>query len=151
MKTEDKELLFRDLCARLPYGVKGRYCLYDSNGNLTDFGNESEVIERIDFKNGKIWTDETVQGYYPDEFKPYLRPLESMTEEERNELSNEVKNTELGISDEMPNGFITDIANSSWAVISFCLRKHFDLNNLIPKGLALEAPFGMYKINGSNE
>ena len=53
MTKEEKQLLLKELCARLLYGVKGRYCLYDSKGNLTDFGNEPEIVENIDLQKEK--------------------------------------------------------------------------------------------------
>lgn len=127
MNKEEKDLLLKDLCGRLPYGVKGRYCLYDSSGNLTDFGNDPEVVENINLSDCKILTDETVQGYYLDEFKLYLRPMSSMTEEE---LFNYKHLDLLNYSNdgfEMPNFHSIDWLNSH----------HFDYRGLIEKGLAI--------------
>lgn len=138
MTKEDKQILLRDLCARLFYGVKGRYCLYDSNGNLTDWGSEPEIVENIDLQKEKIWTDNTVQGYYLDEFKVYLRPMSSMTKEER--LVYEQRFHDVGRS--------IDVIDADDVVphIDWLLSHHFDFRGLIEKGLALEAEPEMYKI-----
>ena len=136
MTQEEKQLLIIELCARLPYRVKGRYCLYDSKGNLTDWGNEPEIVENIDFKEHKVWTDDTVQGYYLDEFKPYLRPMSSMTEEERDEVKKYMKREQ-----------IVNMAfyHATEKTYDWYNAHHFDFRGLIPLGLALEAPEGMYK------
>ena len=71
---------------------------------------------------------------YPLEcIKPYLRPLDSMTEEESEYIQTQI-----------------DIATSAWEAMSdfinFCYKRHLDFHHLILKGLALEAPEGMYEI-----
>ena len=157
MKNEDKQLLLKDLCARLPYGVKGRYCLYDSKGNLIDWGNEPEIVENIDLQREKIWTDDTIQGYNIEEqdFKPYLRPMSSMTKDEYAELRKMTitsPNLETAVVlfwnhhyDEKPNW------RNDWSlcalskVLDYLNEHHFDYRGLIEKGLALEAKEGMYK------
>lgn len=65
MTQEQEELLLRDLCARLPYGVKLNCC------NIV-----SEPLTRISYK-GLVNND-----YDIDEIKPYLFPLSSMTKEQ---------------------------------------------------------------------
>lgn len=69
MKQEDKELLLKDLCARLPYGV-----IVNVNGNneKVDEINPFEEIMTCGF-----------QSFDVNECKPYLRPMTSMVEEER--------------------------------------------------------------------
>jgi len=75
MKPEDKELLLKDLCARLPYGVKAQY-----------YGSEEEMLT-VDTIEA-IYTQPSVEivigqyGLELDDVKPYLRPMSSMTEEE---------------------------------------------------------------------
>ena len=128
MTQENKQLLLKDICARLPYKVIGRYCLYDSKGNLTDWGNEPEIVENIDLQKEKIWTDDTVQGYYLDEFKMYLRPMDSMTEEEKEEY--EMLQTYPGFKTNH-----TDLTD----MYDWLNAHHFDYRGLIPMGLALEA------------
>ena len=62
MNKKDKELLLKDLCARLPYGV----IVEDRNGTHT-----------LNYGNTELYTEH---------IKPYLRPLSSMTKEEYEEL-----------------------------------------------------------------
>jgi hypothetical protein len=62
MTQEDKKLLFKDLCARLPYGVKVKCA--------------SEILT-LNVNWLKVFQ------YHLDEIKPYLRPMPSMTEEEK--------------------------------------------------------------------
>ena len=128
MTQEDKELLLKDLCARLPYGVKG-IKVYDKDkiveldGILPickpnpNFGQNSEPFIELQFSD--------LDCSPIDKFKPYLRPMSSMTEDEEDEL----------YSVRMGNyGEDVDWLNTH----------HFDFRNLIEKGLAIEAPTDMY-------
>lgn len=77
--------------------------------------------------------------------RPFLRPLSSMTEEEKEELGNAVLNFELEhISKE--GGFDVGGARGSAFEINFYRSHHLDYNGLIEKGLAIVAPLDMYKI-----
>lgn len=110
-QKEKKNLLLKDLCARLPYEVQ---CEIGGlqHGPYTFTGNDVE-----DLIAGRM-------------FKPYLRPMSSMTEEEKNQwvwIANE------GITEGMI-GRCVDWLN----------KNMFDYRGLIPKGLANEAPEGMY-------
>ena len=148
MTKEEKQLLLKELCARLLYGVKGRYCLYDSKGNLTDFGNEPEIVENIDLQKEKIWTDGTVQGYYLDEFKIYLRPMDSMTEEEYEEYekANDLDTDDSSETLKENMRAKSRVRISKWYHgVDWLNAHHFDYRGLIEKGLALEAQEGMYK------
>ena len=126
MTQEDRELLLKDLCARLPYKVKVKVTATHSNGNeydeyghITDIDNISNSISYCNDSNGMLYEA------HPGKYKPYLRPMSSMTEEERNELShydNSVQRTD------------------------FFYSHHIDCRYMIEKGLALEAPEGMYNI-----
>lgn len=129
MTKEEKELLLKDLCARLPYGV-----IYHRND-----GANIELRE-VDIKNGTLnYTDNIVVR----ECKPYLRPMSSMTEEERKEIENIfLQDTQEIFKDPI------EIRASSFYdadALDWFLKKHFDYRKLIEKGLALEAPEGMYK------
>ena len=148
MTKEEKQLLLKELCARLLYGVKGRYCLYDSKGNLTDFGNEPEIVENIDLQKEKIWTDGTVQGYYLDEFKIYLRPMDSMTEEEYEEYekANDLDTDDSSETLKENMRAKSRVRISKWYHgVDWLNAHHFDYRGSIEKGLALEAPEDMYK------
>ena len=122
MNEQDKQLLLQDLCARLPYGV----IVQDRNGvHVLTQGN----TEFADLFNGKC------------NIKPYLRPISSMTEEEREHLQT-LHNI---ISDEnYGDGF----SPAAWEAIldfnNYCHEHHLDNGGLITLGLALEAPEGMY-------
>ena len=126
MRQEDKELLLKDLCARLPYGVKAKY--YGS----------AEECECCDTIEAIYPTDnEVVIGQYGlpiDDIKPYLFPLSSMTIEQRYELHDLIHNLNvLAI-----NGEIGDWIVSS-SEIDWYNKNHFDYRGLISMGLALDA------------
>ena len=80
MTQEEKQLLLKDLCSRLPYGV-----MYE-----TPYG--PRVLNDIFiYSNGPVYTDHGVGNYNEvfgialENIKPYLRPMSSMTEEEGKE------------------------------------------------------------------
>lgn len=112
MTQEEKQLLLRDLCARLPYGVK--------------FQGEDSNVYTLDAANYFALQVEDVV------FKPYLRPMSSMTPDERFEY------------DEL-NHFYTKGLTFNVDEIDWLIAHHFDYRGLIPKGLAIESPEGMYK------
>ena len=179
---EDKELLLKDLCTRLPHGVKGRVYAettngdYDINGDMIFFDSPFDVIlDEINTSTEEIHVvaignedtvdfieDQQVCGipYTIDEFKPYLRPMSSMTEEEKIELQKafNIKSSiigEYGISSndswyvkdrKEPLGFDTIRYTSFSGVTDYLNSIHVDYRGLIPKGLALEAPKDMYNI-----
>lgn len=119
MKNKEKELLLKDLCGRLPYGVKVAKdnVIYPLTGIDIALGYvELAVSERISI----------------EEAKPYLRSMSSMTEEEKKEVHYFVESHKLGNCSR--SGAISDYLNSI----------HIDYRGLIEKGLALEAPEGMY-------
>ena len=118
---EDKEVLLKDLCGRLPYGVKVQH-------QHEDYLDEIQTIERISRRYGEIET-ESVLGFV-DDFKPYLRPMSSMTEEERSQYNFYLSRIEY--------------AYDASLLIDWLNKNHFDYRGLIPKGLAIEAPEGMY-------
>ena len=123
MKIEDKQLLLKDLCARLPYNVIV-HLEYDENTSITrEMGLGSLHDIMFDCAEGK----------------PYLRPMSSMTEEEIIEFNNipSTKNYTI-IKDDLP----WDIVN--YKQIDWINAHHFDYRGLIEKGLAIEAPEGMY-------
>ena len=117
MTQEDKELLLKDLCARLPYSVK-------INENIQgDFTVIGLTMERV------FTTCETegCHNDFPVEcVKPYLFPLSSMTEEQEKEYNN-LNCYELGCFPHSEEAF--DWLN----------KNHFDYRGLIEKGLAIDA------------
>ena len=117
MKQEDKELLLKDLCARLPYGVE------------VEYNNSACEVLSIDKYNEEltIWK---MTGYSPvvklEEVRPYLLPLSSMTEEQEEEY-NDLNCYELGCFPHLEEA------------LDYLIENHFDYRYLIDKGLAIDA------------
>lgn len=135
MTQEEKDLLLQDLCARLPYGVKGIITYDESNTTFTVEGIDNNVLHLSDAEECNI-----------EDFKPYLRPISSMTNEDKAELN--------AITDEFgDNWFEATTPEERWKCcflnssneIDWLNSHHFDYRGLIEKGLALEALEGMYK------
>ena len=120
MEQENKEPLLKDLCARLPYGV-----IVD-NPNPAG-GAWDEVID-IDICAKTVTLLYDGRVFSINNVKPYLRPMSSMTEEEKDEYIN-----------------LQPFTNGWFAVADWVNAHHFDYRGLIEKGLALEAPENMYK------
>ena len=140
MTQEEKQLLFKDLCARLPYEVKCADFTYNEYGDIVNTVETLETIipSRQEYKYVDIYSTHDISR-----IKPYLRPMSSMTEEEEMEVK------KFGVS--YDKAFHNDIYDTgismeeAFTAISWFLERHFDINYLIEKGLALEAPEGMYK------
>lgn len=143
MKPKDKELLLKDLLGRVLYGVK-----VDYHGNIFTLGynlylNNSDVA----FENyPMLYFLEKIESV-----KPYLRPMSSMTEKEREEWHD----TFESVYDLVPGGDPDneDDYDDNWheqpgiESYDYLIAHHFDYRGLIPKGLALEAPEDMYKLD----
>lgn len=131
MKQEDKDLLLKDLCARLPYGVKMNHIADDDHCPKTLIGIAKDMI-----------TLEGLGGYeYVDieDYKPYLFPLSSMTDEQKNLFSLIV--CKLDDSDMWRNGDMIFIDNETDLdyLLDFYNKNHIDFRGLIPMGLAIDA------------
>ena len=155
MTQEKKQLLLKDLCARLPYDVKGKVYAETTNGEygmdgeliffdspfdviLDDINTSTEEIHVIAIGNEDtvdFIEDQQTCGfpYTIDEFKPYLRSMPSMTEEEKDDYENYT----LHWCDKSEYGYASEI-------VDYLNQHHFDYRGLIEKGLALETPEGMY-------
>jgi hypothetical protein len=129
MTQEEKDFLIRDLCARLPYGVK----LHCSSNVITCIGPytlDTIVLDRFCNKNTE---------YVPfDEVKPYLFPLSSITEEQEAELA------KLGVSygDYALHDSVLGLGISvdeAYIFFEFCYKHHIDFLGLIDLGLAIDA------------
>lgn len=145
MKQEEKQLLLKDLCSRLPYHtvVHGEFPYSNGEKIVVDTKDEKLTISVIDwFENGI------------ENIKPYLRPMSSMTEDEKIELtemldSEDVDEAGVYFSE---GGTLEDYQSQiSWKlcdiIITWLNAHHFDYRGLIEKGLALEAPEDMYDFN----
>ncbi len=135
MTQEEKDLLLKDLCARLPYGVK--IALKNSEAYHHDnVAKKGDVtIDRLKGFNGSFFSiyhddpldwDWCVSDIDIKDIKPYLFPLSSMTGAHRAELFNL----------RMP---IEDSFQDTLCEIDFYHRNHFDYRGLIEKGLAIDA------------
>ena len=163
MIQEDKEIPLKDICARLPYNLYIRVEEFNvpKNEAITEgfVGNYLKDNRCNDYDADDI-LNELADGCI--DIKPYLRPMSSMTEEEILELYKITYDTwysdSLYYKNEEWINFRDSIKNNSlcfktcvWLsdinkVIDWLNAHHFDYRGLIEKGLALEAPEGMYNV-----
>ena len=123
MTQKDKELLLKDLCARLPYGVKCENYNHIDGRNVfkvTDIRDSGYICGTVN--NNYCWA-----VFDPLELKPYLFPLSSMTEKQKKEYQ-----------------YITErwMYDSSYSIsdsTDWLNKNHFDYRGLIEKGLAIDA------------
>ena len=132
MTQEDKELLLKDLCARLPYGVKVEY-----KNEIFDVEYVCPMYEEVKLDTYETWTVGV------SDIKPYLFPLSSMTEEQIEELK--------GLISQETDILIEQLKNDDCGIdcgkyhfhstleLEWLLKNHFDFNGLIPMGLAEDA------------
>lgn len=132
MDEKRRKILVRELCARLPYGVKVRTAVKYKTLDI-------ELLDAI------------MDGRATFDILPLLRPMESMTEEEWRKMHNCcnamlmgdkricIRKSKFGSFSELQDAYTT---------IDWLLAHHFDYRGLIPMGLALPAPEGMYNIKG---
>ena len=124
MTQKDKELLLKDLCARLPYGVKIQLTWWVmDDGTYMNTTLEPDHIEQL-LNNEVGNTDDT-------EIKPYLRPMSSMTDEEKLEYR---KTQWVYQADYCAPEYFDDLESYDWLN-----KNHFDYRGLIEKGLAIDA------------
>lgn len=137
MKQEDKELLLRDLCARLLYGVKVQCGDY-----LFTFDKDHMGIGMLykDFNMNPLESPKIILSgcYYGEDIKPYLFPLSSMTEEQKYICPIGVGNLETFIEKESW-AYLELSFDSILRFIDWLNKNHFDYRGLIPKGLAIDA------------
>lgn len=127
MTQNEKELLLKDLCARLPYGVKVHE---DIQGDFTLIG----------LMNDRVLTSCEVENHHNnfpiDIIKPYLFPLSSMTEEQKKEYRKVCElDTEILSKHPMDETPFPALYNSQ----DWLNKHHFDYRGLISKGLAIDA------------
>ena len=127
MTTEQKQLLLKDLCARLPYGVIGLYTWK----NKKSYNRELTGMLYDELQSSWNSTEDS-------QFSPYLRPMSSMTEEEIDAY----RSTGSFLH---TNGIPYNLCYTNEG-FNFLLSKYLDIFGLIEKGLALEAPEGMYDL-----
>ena len=117
MKQEDKDLLLKDLCGRIPYGVKCE--VYNRIGILDEI---SSYGAAVNYSNGEDTTCRI------ECVKPYLFPLSSMTEEQMEEYDN----LRQDINDKLKDWKCAKL-------LDWLNKNHFDYRGLIEIGLAIDA------------
>ena len=135
MTQKDKELLFRDLCARILYNVK----CYNSKYR-PDLAEEIICIT-VNYNHPCVQLGTYL--YKLEQVKPYLFPLSSITREQIFEVQEILGKNEIEIED----GFLSIIDSSRntityleiLALLNWFYKNHFDINGLIPMGLAIDA------------
>ena len=111
MEQTNKEILLKDLCARLPYGVKYNFDGYDG----------------CDYTMSKVGLISVDDNFPIEDVKPYLFPLSSMTDKQKNEYQY------------ITERWMYDPAYSISDSIDWLNKNHFDYRGLIEKGLAIDA------------
>ena len=130
MTKEEKDLLFSDLCSRLPYDVKVRRIEHVCEGHTI------ESVETLNVGWLNEFSDNVV-------LKPYLFPLSSMTEEQKKFFKDrpiflDFENELVVKEDFFGNSQFTML--DDWMEVMFWLNKNlFDYRGLIRKGLAIDA------------
>ena len=135
MTQEDKELLLKDLCARLPYRVK--ISVNNNIESLQGINVLDNVVEYGSFLSSDI-----------EEVKPYLFPLSSMTEEQAKEIQEIVGNPDYACIIRKTDGLElwlnyidtdpTICLDAIFEVQDYLNKNHFDYRNLINKNLAID-------------
>ena len=132
MIQENKEILIKDLCARLPYGVK---VLFENKVFSIDY--ISAIYEEIKLDIPDNYTLDI------SNIKPYLFPLSSMTREQLFDVQEIIGKNEIEIEDGFLHIINSDRNTVSYleilAVLEWFYKNHFDIYGLIPMGLAIDA------------
>lgn len=138
MTWEDKELLIKDICSRLPYNIKAM-----DHEDEPPFTIDS--YDKSDFIDDDNWIDSDGWNHNITKTKPYLFPMSSITEEQRNDISKLLIDTQKEYSpfgklnmNGCDNLFICTVKQAN-VLIDYCLTHHLDINGLIEKGLAVDA------------
>ena len=151
MTQEERQLLLKDLYSRIPYDT-----VVYVNGNGDVYLDSVDWYEEVKVRDYRTCT-------YPiDDVKPYLRPMNSMTEKKAIEMFHtvcpDVETIGVEINEDRVvfktvdkdghfSGHTVLFFNNVYSLnqMDWLNENHFDYRGLIPMGLALEAPKGMYK------
>ena len=149
MTPEERELLFKDLCSRLPYGVKLQKT-YDTSDPvelyLIDLDHHTVKFYKYKGEGITICDVGDIERFGQLRFKPYLFPLSSMTKEQYKEwcdLEAEpldeilTRNANCEKMSTLEHHLL--IAKSLTDSVNYCYKNHFDIYGLIPMGLAIDA------------
>lgn len=145
MTQEEKDLLLKDLCARLPYGVK--CCIYNFGEDIVRI--KEDILWSVQGDNILTLKSCVEKGetYMYHQIRPYLFPFSSMTEGQKEELNKKFNvqflgNTIYSIHYHSEGCWDTDLELDlqDWLwFINWCYKNHFDIYGLIPMGLAIDA------------
>lgn len=142
MTQENKNLLLQDFSARLPYGVNVEYTF---KVTVIATNTEETITKPLFLYSINTLDNMTVSGIDDDgdeticffeSVKPYLRPMSSMTDEEKFAYR---KTQWVYQADYCAPEYFDGLESYDWLN-----KNHFDYRGLIEKGLAIEAPEGMY-------
>lgn len=126
MTQEEKDLLLRDICSRLPYGVKLQKT-YDTSepAELYSIDLEHRIVKFYKYKGEALTICDAgfIERYGKLRFKLYLFPLSSMTEEQEKEW----------------RYTLSSDGNITYDTVDWCNENHLDYRGLIEKGLAIDA------------
>ena len=146
MTQEEKQLLLKDLCGRMPYRTEI---------NLTD-GTSGIITSIRTVPHGTFVTvyfnRDNAEDVSLEDIRPYLRPMSSITEEENKTIDN-ISNKGKGFEEDEDGWIRCDSIHTKWGVcpngcaklMDYLNSIHIDYRGLIPMGLAIEAPEDMYK------
>ena len=138
MTQEQKELLLKDLCARVPHGVKAR-CKIPVNQNESEeiVGQVTSVHYNISIV--QVEGFDVIVDYNPYfEIKPYLFPLSSMTEKQKEEYNYIVNYISPDDTENWAEGEFVYV-NQIEQLLHFYHTNHLDYRGLLEKELALDA------------
>lgn len=139
----DKKLLLKDLCARLPYGVKVLYEGWDEK--IEDYIDVVDTLYSVNL-DGWVNVSKTDSEINIEGVKPYLFPMSSMTEEKVYEFYYRFVADDISFDD-----FVADYWNTNSlhkvmttiddveSIMDWYNKNHLDCRGLIPKGLAEDA------------
>lgn len=130
MTQEEKELLLKELCTRLPYGVKVKANLFN-DGEVEFVG----TLKTINLEKDWFEFENIMTPCHLEELKPFLRPMSSMTEKEKFEQKSKMH---------YEGYFVNPIYFHTIEEFDYLNSIHVDYRGLIPMGLALKAPEGIY-------
>lgn len=137
MNKIEKELLLKDICARLPYKLKCFIYTIRADGKK-----ENWVPREVTTTLINLFVENNDYG-----IAPYLRQMSSMTEEEKKEYASFIGGQKPFDSDfyAYPKEYRFIYEHDVTNYIEWLISHHFDYRGLIEKGLAIEAPYGMYE------
>ena len=130
MTQEQKSLLIKDLCARLPHGVK----VQDELGRINKLVIGNADLNRLYYNDFSIYSEEKLS-------LPYLFPFSSITEGQKDQISQLLLDAKIehpSYEEDYDNLLASSVKQAN-ALINYCLANHLDINSLIEKGLAIDA------------